>query len=500
MSKMEERISHDNHILNVLLIALCWACTLTISTAISTIGPLSAKSIGADDYLATFTIGTFSMGSAISALCSGHIFKYIGRRLGFLVGAGCQMTGALLGVLSIRGETVFLLLIGCAFIGFGQGVGNFLRFCASESVPRKQKSKAITYVMTGGILAAILGPLGAEGSENWLPDHDFMGSYLMLMIIITIDIFLLMLVSFPKSEVPAIRSEADLEVMNDIIPKRSIKTIISQPIFIVSVLISTFSQTIMVVLMSSVTLAITEQYHYSFKAAATVILLHLLAMFMPGIYTGSMIGRYGAIRVGLVGCVLSFISLICLLFATDIYWFATGMIFCGVSWNCGFSSGSVLVLSAYSPEENVGPIIQSIHDFCFLVIAGTGALISGLVYTSYGWSAIVLMGAVLLFVNVITILYAFKIRKTLVDLKSKDRSVSMTDDQRWAQDDANEGRVRHSSIIDISFDFEEFESIREATLSADGAVTSPMRFDVSAAAPDSSSVTQTLSQQQSIND
>jgi hypothetical protein len=110
------------------------------------------------------------------------------------------------------------------------------------------------------------------------------------------------------------------------------------------------------------------------------------------------------------------------------------------------------------------------------------------------------MGAVLLFVNVITILYAFKIRKTLVDLKSKDRSVSMTDDQRWAQDDANEGRVRHSSIIDISFDFEEFESIREATLSADGAVTSPMRFDVSAAAPDSSSVTQTLSQQQSIND
>lgn len=149
---------------NIFFLALAWALTLTTSTLLTTIGPLSAKYLGATDALSSFTIGVFLLGAAVSSVPSSFLFRRLGRSGGFSVGCFCQIVGSSFGYIAMSSEIVPLLFIGCFFIGLGQGLGQFYRFSAVELSPESLKTSAVTYVLSGGIIAAFCGPLAANGS------------------------------------------------------------------------------------------------------------------------------------------------------------------------------------------------------------------------------------------------------------------------------------------------------------------------------------------------
>jgi MFS family permease len=175
----------ENPFWNIFLLAIAWALTLTTSTLLTTIGPLSAKQLGASDSFAAFTIGTFLIGAAVSSVPSGLLFRKYGRFLGFSVGCMCQIIGSIFGSFAIASKDITSLYIGCFFIGLGfffiypffftvhhiilfkgQGLGQFYRFSAVEITPPELKSRAVTYVLSGGILAAFAGPTSATYSMN----------------------------------------------------------------------------------------------------------------------------------------------------------------------------------------------------------------------------------------------------------------------------------------------------------------------------------------------
>jgi MFS family permease len=203
-----------------------------------TIGPLAAKEIGASDTLAPFTIGTFLIGAAVSSVPSGKLFKAYGRYWGFAFGCLCQLAGSAVGSFAMIVDSLVLLFIGCFCVGLGQGLGQFYRFAAVEVASEKNSSKAVTYVLTGGVLAAFLGPMTANFTKN-IVSHDYFGSFLSMGLIGLMNWGVVALVNFPSNK-------ATGQVMLRLRKSRPIGEIISQPIFIISCTIATIAHTVMV--------------------------------------------------------------------------------------------------------------------------------------------------------------------------------------------------------------------------------------------------------------
>ncbi|RYG67968.1 MFS transporter [archaeon] len=283
---------------NIVLLALAWALTLSTSTLLTTVGPLSAKELHQSNSLAAFTIGIFMMGAAVSSVPSGWLFRNYGRFWGFALGCLFQVVGSLLGSLAlISGEAAWLYL-GCFAVGLAQGLGQFYRFSAVEITPAHLKSRAVTYVLSGGIIAAFLGPTAANYSIH-IFSTEYIGSYLCIAVFAVLNMLVLMLVNFPpKPEAKTIagvhsskQDSGDIAssmASNDPLVEhrpsvhlRSAYEICTQYMFILSCAIATLAHTIMVMVMSNVALDM-QDHSYTFGATSLVMELHFFAMFSPG--------------------------------------------------------------------------------------------------------------------------------------------------------------------------------------------------------------------------
>ena len=128
-NKTSFRDLRDSPYWNIFLLAIAWSLTLTTSTLLTTIGPLSAVYLGATDTLAAFTIGVFLIGAAVSSVPSGWLFRSYGRYLGFTAGCICQIIGSGLGIVAMATGSLFSLYISCLFIGLGQGIECYSYSC-----------------------------------------------------------------------------------------------------------------------------------------------------------------------------------------------------------------------------------------------------------------------------------------------------------------------------------------------------------------------------------
>ena len=261
--------------MDITKLALCWALTLTTSTLLTvsvssnpssdglksvsicswlvcctllslsshhiylqTVGPLAAKEIGANDTLAPFTIGTFLIGAAASSVPSGKLFKAYGRYWGFAFGCACQLAGSALGAFAMISESLPLIFIGCFCVGMGQGLGQFYRFAAVEVASEDHKSKAVTFVLTGGVLAAFLGPTSANYTKDFFSDV-YAGSFLSMGVIGLLNWAVVALVNFPETE-------ASGDGVARVRKSRPLREICSTPIFILSCTVATIAHTVMV--------------------------------------------------------------------------------------------------------------------------------------------------------------------------------------------------------------------------------------------------------------
>jgi MFS family permease len=332
----------DSPYWNICLLALAWSWTLTTSTLLTTIGPLCAVELGASDSLAAFTIGIFLIGAAVSSVPSAYFFRKLGRFGGFSIGCLAQVSGSVLGVLAMEFSNRYFLYLGCFCVGLGQGLGQFYRFSAVETSPPHLKSKAVTYVLSGGVIAAFLGPTSADQTVDFA-GKPYVGSFATMAIIGVLNELTIMLVNFPKK--PAPTNDKNVPVFHGT-PKRTVSQIISQPLFIVSCAVATLAHTIMVMLMSNVTLEM-KNHDYSLRLCSLVMELHFFSMFAPGFYTGFLIKQHGTFLVALAGGIIFAASIVVLAVSTETWNYFVGMILLGAGWNFSFSSGTVMLTSSY---------------------------------------------------------------------------------------------------------------------------------------------------------
>ena len=360
----------DSPYWNIVLLALAWALTLSTSTLLTAVGPLSAKELGASKSLSAFTIGAFLIGAAISSVPSGWLFRNYGRFWGFSLGCFFQFVGSVLGILALATNQLFWLYLGCLSIGLAQGLGQFYRFSAVEVTPAHLKSRAITYVLSGGIIAAFLGPTSANYSMNFIGEQ-YMGSYAVVAIFAAFNQLVITFVNFPtppsqevnntsttknpmndnhqKASNPDHQVEENMAVKHSEEPEEEVRTafqIARQPQFILSCTIATLAHTIMVMLMSNVTLDM-EDNGYGFHTCSLTMELHFFAMFSPGFISGKLIERYGTFIVALVGGFIFAGSSAVLGLGDDTWNYIFGMILLGIAWNFSFSAGTVMLTGCY---------------------------------------------------------------------------------------------------------------------------------------------------------
>src|SRR6476646_5876035 len=358
---------------NVARLAAAQALTGANAAVIFATGAIVGASLAPDVSLATVPISMYVLGLAGGTLPNGAISRAYGRRVAFIVGAGCGvLTGLLAAFAILRGS--FVLFCCATFLGGLYGaVSQSYRFAAADGASAAYRPKAVSWVMAGGVFAGVLGPQLVQWTMDIWPPYLFACSFLVQAAVALLAMAILTGVDAPK---PA---PADLH------GGRPLLTIARQPRFIAAALCGIVSYPMMNLVMTSAPLAM-KMCGLSVSDSNFGIQWHIVAMYGPSFFTGSLIARFGAPKVIALGLILEAAAAgIGLSGITAMHFWATLFVL-GVGWNFGFVGASALVLETHRPQERNQ--VQAFNDFLVFGMMAVGSFSSGQLLANYGWSAV----------------------------------------------------------------------------------------------------------------
>jgi MFS family permease len=358
---------------NVVRLAAAQALTGANSAVIFATGSIVGATLAPDVSLATVPLSMFVLGLATGTLPTGAISRAYGRRVAFIIGTGFGVLTGLLGALAIlRGS--FALFCCATFLGGLYGaVSQSYRFAAADGASPAFRPKAVSWVMAGGVFAGVLGPQLVQWTMDIWPPFLFAFSFLMQAAVALVAMAILSGVDAPK---PA---PADLH------GGRPLLEIVRQPRFIAAAICGIVAYPTMNLVMTSAPLAM-KICGLSVSDSNFGIQWHIVAMYAPSFFTGSLIARFGAPKVVAAGLLLEAgAATIGLSGITALHFWAT-LIVLGIGWNFGFVGASALVLETHRPQERNK--VQAFNDFLVFGMMAVGSFSSGQLLANYGWSAV----------------------------------------------------------------------------------------------------------------
>lgn len=356
---------------NVALLSVCQGLLLTNNSVLITINALAGYALATDKTLATLPITMYFLGSTLTTLPLSFLMKRLGRRTGFAMGAMCAMAGSVLSAWAIYSYNFWLMCVGTFVLGGYFAAGQYYRFAAADAAPPDFKSKAISLVLAGGIIGGFLGPETSKLTKDLVAGHTYVGPYFTLIVFA-----LLAIVVQRWLEIPPL-SDVERKASG-----RPLAEIAKQPAFIVAVLCGMVGYGVMNFLMTATPLAMVACQH-PFSDAAFVIQWHIVGMFAPSFVTGTLIQRYGLMKIMMIGVALNFTCVAIALSGIAVmhFWFA--LILLGVGWNFMYVGATTLLTASHTPAERAK--VQGVNDaaiFCTMVVS---SLSSGALFSQQGW-------------------------------------------------------------------------------------------------------------------
>jgi MFS family permease len=326
-----------------------------------------------DKSLATAPVTGFNVGTAIGALPAAAIIRWLGHRNGFMTGTVVTGLGGAIAAVALFQMNFWLFAFGLMAIGIGNSFVQQFRFAAADNAPREFRARAISFVLAGGIITAILGPQIVIFTRELFAPVMFAGSFVAVVALAVVGSIIL---SFLRVKSVSHGHAADGDT------GRPLLQIVSQPRFMVALLCGVGSFALMTFVMTGAPLAMVG-CGFSPDEATLGISWHVMAMFGPSFFTGRLIQRFGAsaiVSIGfllLVGCALVALS------GIELWQFWTALILLGLGWNFGFIGATSLVAETYEPAEKGK--VQGFHDFVLFSTVAFASLMSGRVYNAHGW-------------------------------------------------------------------------------------------------------------------
>ena len=357
--------------LQVALLATAQALFQTGSVLVMTVGGLAGAAIAPSPSLATLPIATLFLGTALATFPASMLMERVGRRAGFCFGALLGTAGALLAAAGIWQASLALLALGTALFGGYQGFAQFYRFAAGEVADAAFRPRAISLVLAGGVIAAFTGPWLARLGGPWLTP-TYLGCFVLLAVVSALAALLLLGLRMPIAAPGPQAQEA---------PRRLLQ-IVSQPAYAVAWFGGATGFGVMVLAMTATPIAMVH-HHHGLDAAATVIQLHVLGMFLPSFFTGSLIAHFGVLRIMFAGIGLLLGHVLLTLTGNGFSSFASALILLGVGWNFLYIGGTTLLTGTYRLAEKGRA--QAMHDLSVFAVSLLCSLGAAPLLHTLGW-------------------------------------------------------------------------------------------------------------------
>ena len=355
----------------VFLLATAQALFQIVSVLVMTIGGLAGSLLAPSPEWATAPIAAMFLGTAVSTVPASVWMTRVGRKVGFVTGAVLGTLGGVLATAGMLTGSLLLLCLGTFLAGAYQGFAQFYRFAASEVAEGAFKPRAISLVLAGGVIAALVGPALARFGGDLLP-ATYAGSFLFQVLASVLAVGVLLMVTVPRS----------VDTAEEKAAARSLGEIIRQPTYLVALFGAVTGYGVMILAMTATPLAMVH-HHHDLGDTATVIQLHVLGMFLPSFFTGSLIARFGVLRIMFTGIILLVGHVLFSLSGTGFYSFTAALILLGVGWNFLYIGGTNLLTTTYTTAEKGKA--QATNDLTIFLVGLAASLSAGLLQNTMGW-------------------------------------------------------------------------------------------------------------------
>ena len=342
---------------------------------IISLGGLVGQQLSTNPTASTLPVSIYQLGLALSTLPAAWIMNRMGRRAAYVLGA---ILGVISGVVAAQGiahGNFITFCIGTALAGFYAACVQSYRFAATDMVPSDEQAKAISRVMIGGLIAAIIGPQVVIWTRDALPATPFAGSFYSQAVLALLALPLLMGLRLPPPQAKS-AAAGDARPLGEIARTQQ---------FIVACAAGVVSYGLMAFLMTAAPMAMVGCGH-SVGEAAMGIQWHVLAMFVPSFFTGKLIARFGKRPITALGLIMIGAAGALALMGLDIFHFWGSLILLGVGWNFGFIGATALLTECYRPSERAK--VQALNDFLVFGTVAVASFGSGQLLHSAGWNGI----------------------------------------------------------------------------------------------------------------
>ena len=360
---------------NLSLLVLSQVFGFTNATITVFLGGIIGSQITSIKSLSTLPVAMSVVGTAVFTYFAATIMSKIGRRLGFIFAALGSSTSALLAAFAIYQQNFILFCISCLILGMGAAFTHQYRFAAAESVEKEKVPKAISTLMLAGIVSSFLGITLANYTKNLIPDHLYVGSYLLLALFTFMPAILF--IFYKNNE----KIKIDF---NNKYNERRLSEIIFQPRFLQAIIAAAFAYAVMSFLMTATPLSMHVMEKMSLESTGIVLQFHLVAMFLPSLVTGHLIKKFGHSNIMYIGVLFYIVTIILSLFEQTFSNYMVALIFLGLGWNFLFISGTSLVVLTYKEEEKFR--VQGINDLIVFSIMALASLSAGIMLSLTSWN------------------------------------------------------------------------------------------------------------------
>lgn len=345
---------------------------------IISLGGLVGSDLAPTSALATLPVSVYNLGLALGTLPAAWIMRRLGRRSGYLLGATIGMLSGLVAAGAITLGAFTLFCLGTFAAGLYASYVQSYRFAAADGRSGPDRARAISLVMVGGLVAAVLGPQLVIATREAVPGIPFAGSFLSQAALALLALPVLALLKSPRPVKTSRMAEGG----------RSTLELLASPAYLLAVAAGVVSYGLMAFVMTAAPMAMVGHGH-SIDHAAWGIQWHVLAMFAPSLVTGRLIARFGKERVTASGLVLIGVSGAVALSGLELVHFYVSLVLLGLGWNLGFIGATAMVSDAHDESERGRA--QGVNDFAVFGTVAAMSFFSGALMQASGWALVNLM-------------------------------------------------------------------------------------------------------------
>ena len=380
------------------------ACMMSTVVGFFLVAGLIGNRYAANPAWSTLPLAAFVAGITLFVIPASLFMARFGRRFGFACGAVIGIFGGAFIVVSVHYENFFAIVAAGGLIGVSVAIQTYLRFAALEVSPKKSHGRAASTVLGGGIVAALTGPHLGTLLHQFTGIETYRAFGVAAMGVNAIALTLILCTRFGAPQPPP-------KIFAE--PKRTwrnLRALLRSPLFLRAAVASVSGYAIMSLVMNATPLTLTDVHGHSLVTAAFVMQNHLLGMFVPFIFSGILIDKFGAVRVVYAGFIVYALCFAVLLFSNSVTAFHIGLTLLGVGWNCTFLGGTTLLFAGNLAKR--GALAQPLNEFCTNLGNFMTASLAGVMLYTSGWLSILIVGASA--VVIMVFVFAFNHRRAAV--------------------------------------------------------------------------------------